>query len=186
MSRESNKSGLDISLDRDSFMQKMLRDLAGVLQDSIGLREARGFVAIVGARMGDALNDMYCKAFQQENLTSTQVTESLVDLKHRIGGDFYVISHDEDEIVLGNRRCPFGKNVEGRPAMCMMTSSVFGRITAENLGYANVSVEESFAEGNDRCLVRIALNPKSSSKNGSAGREYFRIDGMAPDEKQDA
>ncbi|MEQ9491642.1 MAG: methanogen output domain 1-containing protein [Alphaproteobacteria bacterium] len=167
-------------------MQKMLRDLAGVLQDSIGIREASGFIAIVGARMGDTLNDLYRKAFQQKNLNADQVADSMVDLKRRIGGDFYVISHDDDEIVLGNRQCPFGKNVEGRPAMCMMTSSVFGRITAENLGYANVSVEESFAEGNDRCLVRVALNPKSPNKMGRPGREYFRIDEIAPDEKQDA
>jgi hypothetical protein len=174
--KRRNSPEIDVPLDRDSFMQSMLRDLAGVLQDSIGMQEARGFVSIVGAHMGDSLNSMYRKSFDQSRLTSGQVVESMIDLKKRIDGDFYVISQDETEIVLGNRKCPFGENVRGRPALCMMTSNVFGRITAENLGYACVEVEESFALGNDRCLVRIGLNPQESDKKKASGREYFRID----------
>ena len=127
-------------------------------------------------KFSDSLNSMYRKSFDQSRLTSGQVVESMIDLKKRIDGDFYVISQDETEIVLGNRKCPFGENVRGRPALCMMTSNVFGRITAENLGYACVEVEESFALGNDRCLVRIGLNPQESDKKKASGREYFRID----------
>ncbi|MDF1748462.1 MAG: methanogen output domain 1-containing protein [Alphaproteobacteria bacterium] len=185
MDHESKVLGVDVSFDRDSFMQKMLRDLAGVLQDSIGVREARGFVSIVGARMGDALNDMYRKALGQSTLNGDQVVDVMIDLKHRIGGDFYVISQDSDQIVLGNRKCPFGANVEGRPAMCMMTSNVFGRIAAENLGYACVSVEESFANGNDHCLVRLTLDPNSPKKPLDNSREYFRIGETVADGKLD-
>jgi hypothetical protein len=58
----------------------------------------------------------------------------------------------------------------------MMTSNVFGRITAENLGYASVEVEESFAQGHDRCLVRIGLDPQATTNRKPGGREYFRID----------
>lgn len=176
MTQDHDRDDIDISLDRDGFMQKMLRDLAGVLQDSIGVREARGFVSIVGARMGDTLNLMYRKAFGQDQLNSDQVVHSLIDLKQRINGDFYLISKDEDEIVLGNRRCPFSENVQGRPAMCMMTSNVFGRIAAENMGYACVDVEESFAKGHDHCLVRISLNPNKLRGDDENRREYFRIE----------
>ena len=38
------------------------------------------------------------------------------------------MEENEDRIVLGNRRCPFGEKVLGRPSMCMMTSNVFGSI----------------------------------------------------------
>ena len=56
-------------------------------------------------------------------------------MKRRINGDFYVIEESETHIVLGNRACPFGDKVLGRPSMCMMTSNVFGHVAAENLGY---------------------------------------------------
>lgn len=174
--KPNNCTEFNIPLDRDSFMQGMLRDLAGVLQDSIGVQEARGFVSIVGARMGDALNTVYRDAFGQSRLNSDQVIDAMLDLKQRIDGDFYVVSQDETEIVLGNRKCPFGESVRGRPALCMMTSNVFGRITAENLGYASIEVEESFAQGHDRCLVRIGLDPQATTNRQTGGREYFRID----------
>jgi hypothetical protein len=64
------------------------------------------------------------------------VADALVDLKRRIGGDFFVIEQGDDKIVLGNRRCPFGEMVEGRASICMMTSNVFGSIIADNLGFA--------------------------------------------------
>jgi predicted ArsR family transcriptional regulator len=98
----------------------------------------------------------------------------MVDLKRRIGGDFYVMEQGEDEILLGNRRCPFGDSVRGRPALCMMTSNVFGRIAAENLGYAKVSVEEAFATGEGRCIVRVMLQ-SSPNCDTLPGREYYRV-----------
>ncbi|MEQ8665827.1 MAG: methanogen output domain 1-containing protein [Rhodospirillales bacterium] len=169
-----------VPLDRDSFMQTMLRELAGVLQDTIGLRDARGFVSIVGARMGDAINDTYRRTLGSDTLNADQVAHVFVDLKKRIDGDFHVISQNADEIVLGNNRCPFGPKVRGKPAMCMMTSNVFGRIAAENLGYARVRVDESFADGHDRCLVRVALTRGKDQRKDEREREYYRV-GRAQD-----
>lgn len=53
--------------------------------------------------------------------------------------------------MLGNRACPFGDKVIGHPALCMMTSNVFGSIAADNLGYAKVVVEEAIARA-----IRVA------------------------------
>jgi predicted ArsR family transcriptional regulator len=101
------------------------------------------------------------------------VADVLVDFKRRIRGDFYVIEQDDDKIVLGNRACPFADKVEGRPALCMMTSNVFGVIAAENLGYAKVVLEQTIAQGHPGCRVVIYLKPTAEAET-ARGREYFK------------
>lgn len=162
----------DISLERDVFLRSLIRELSGTLQDVVGLQEASGFVSVVGQRMGEQINESYRQALALPQLDREQVAEVLVDLKRRIQGDFYVISEDEDRIVLGNRACPFAEKVLGRPAMCMMTSNVFGVIASENLGYAKVALEETIAEGHAQCRVVVYLNPDTAA--AAAGRDYFK------------
>lgn len=163
---------LPIALERDVFMRTLIRELSGTLQDVVGLDEASGFVSVVGQRIGDQINLSYRDALGIEKLSKEQVAEVLVDLKRRIQGDFFVIELTDEKIVLGNRACPFAEKVIGRPAMCMMTSNVFGVIAAENLGYAKVSLEETIAAGSQQCRVVVYLKPPA---DGSAvqGREYF-------------
>lgn len=163
---------LPIDLARDNFMRTLLRELSGTIQDVVGLEQASGFVSVVGQRMGDQINAMYQKAVQCDKLNAQQVGEVLVDLKRRIEGDFYIISQDEDKIVLGNRACPFGDKVLGRPALCMMTSNVFGVITAENLGYGKVCIEEAIARGDRGCRVVVYLR-RTDESEAAEGREYF-------------
>ena len=166
---------LPIALERDVFMRTLLRELSGSLQDVIGLEEASGFISIVGQRMGDQLNGQYKNALQVSKLTREQVTATLIDLKRRIQGDFYVISEDDEKIVVGNRACSFGDKVKDRPALCMMTSNVFGLIAAENLGYAKVELNEAIARGDAGCRVTIYLTPSDEAKSAH-GREYFQTD----------
>jgi hypothetical protein len=123
--------------------------------------------------MGDEINQSYRSALGVTSLTRQQVTEVLIDLKRRIQGDFYVIEEDEEKIVLGNRACPFGDKVIGRPALCMMTSNVFGSIGAGNLGYSKVSIEESIAAGAPGCRVVVYLRDTKDSR-AAPGREYFK------------
>jgi predicted ArsR family transcriptional regulator len=150
-----------------------LRELAGTLQEVVGLEEAAGFISVVGQRLGEQINDAYRAALRVENLTRAQVADVLVDLKRRIQGDFYVISADDEKIVLGNRACPFADKVVGRPALCMMTSNVFGSIAADNLGYAKVALEETIAEGGPGCRVVVYLKPTAEAR-AARGREYFK------------
>lgn len=163
---------LDIPLERDVFLRTLIRELAGTLQDVVGLEEASGFVSVVGQRVGDQINEDYKKALSVSGLTRKQVVEVLVDLKRRIQGTFHVIEETEDRIVLGNHDCPFAEKVLGRPAMCMMTSNVFGIIAAQNLGYARVALEKTIAEGHGECRVTVYLSPTESGD--TPGREYFR------------
>lgn len=167
---------LDVSLERDVFMRTLLRELSGALQEVVGLEEASGFVSIVGQRMGEAIDDEYRAALKAEHLTREQVSAVLVDLKRRIQGDFYVIEEDERKIVFGNRACPFGDRVADRPALCMMTSNVFGAIAARNLGWAKVELQETIAQGAAGCRVVVHLEPTPEAEQ-AAGREYFRDEG---------
>lgn len=164
---------LDMSLDRDIFLRTLIRELSGTLQDLVGIEEASGFISIVGQNMAARIDHDYKTALQVSNLTREQVTQVLPDLKARIQGDFYIIEETDDKIVLGNKTCPFAEEVIGRPSMCMMTSNVFGSITADNLGYAKVELQETIANGDAGCKVVIYLKPTEEAEDAE-GREYFK------------
>ena len=166
-------SSLGIPLERDVFLRTLIRELSGTLQDVVGLSEASGFVSVVGQRVGEQINESYKAALQLPELSREQVAEVLVDLKRRIQGSFYVIAQDDDRIVLGNHDCPFAEKVLGRPAMCMMTSNVFGVIAAENLGYAKVELKQTIAQGHGGCHVVVYLKPNAHAQ-AAEGREYFK------------
>ena len=168
----------NVPLERDVFLRRLLRELAGTLQDVVGLDEASGYISVVGAAIGEQIDQDYRQALQVDRLTRRQVTEVLVDLKRRIEGDFYVIEEGPDRIVLGNRVCPFGEMVRDRPSLCMMTSNVFGFIAAQNLGYAGVELQRTIAEGHPGCVVVVHLRP--ADEPNPAVREYFRPDHGRP------
>lgn len=166
----------DVPLDRDIFMRTLIRELAGTLEEIVGLEEASGFISVVGQNMGRQMDLDYRAALGTDRLSREQVADVLVDLKRRIRGDFFVIEQDDEKIVLGNRACPFGDKVIGRPAMCMMTSNVFGSIAAENLGYAKVELGETIAAGNSGCRVIVHLRATTAADR-AVGREYVTGDG---------
>ena len=160
-----------VALDRDVFMRELIRELAGTLEDVIGLEDASGYISVVGQNVGESIDSGYRNALSVARLDRRQVGDVLVDLKRRIDGKFYIIEENEDRIVFGNHRCPFGDKVIGRPSMCMMTSNVFGTIAAENLGYAKVVLEETIAEGHSGCRVVVYLRNTPAARE-SEGREY--------------
>jgi predicted ArsR family transcriptional regulator len=164
----------ELPLERDVFLRRLLRELAGSLQEVVGLDEASGYISLVGAAMGEHIDQAYRSALRVDRLSREQVADVLVDLKRRIQGDFYVVEETEDHITLGNRRCPFGDFVKERPSLCMMTSNVFGYIAAQNLGYAGIELKQTIAHGHPTCTVVIHLKPTSSAD--PALREYFATD----------
>lgn len=162
---------LNIELERDLFLRNLIRELSGILEDVVGLDEAAGFISIVGQNMGKHINKSYQNALNVDSLSAEQVKQVLINLKKRIQGDFYLISEEEDKIVLGNRTCPFAEKVKDRESLCMMTSNVFGVVSADNLGYAKVALEETIAKGSPECRIAIYF----TEPNGDVdGREYYR------------
>ncbi len=166
----------EIPLDRDRFLRSLVRELSGALEDIVGLRDASGYISVVGQAIGSQIDRDYRAALATPRLTREQVAAVCVDLKRRIKGDFRVVEEDDERIVFTNRACPFEDTVLGRPSMCMMTSNVFGYIAAENLGYAKVALEETIARGDGRCRVVVHLTPGPAAE-AVEGREYFRSGG---------
>ncbi len=164
---------LAVPLERDGFLRDLIRELAGTLEDVVGLEDASGFISVVGQNIGRKIDHAYKLQLNTNRLSREQVAEVLVDLKARIRGSFYVIECSEEKIVFGNRDCPFGDRVVGRSSMCMMTSNVFGSITADNLGYARVVLDETIARGDAGCHVTVYLEPDPAADEVE-GREYFR------------
>src|SRR3954454_23732204 len=90
---------LPIPLERDLFLRNLIRELAGTLQEVVGLEEASGFVSVVGQKVGEQINESYKAALAVTELSRGQVAAVLVDLKRRIQGDFYIVEENDDRIV---------------------------------------------------------------------------------------
>ncbi|HEY9297579.1 MAG TPA: transcriptional regulator, partial [Phormidium sp.] len=91
MKFEPSLNECSIPLERDVFLRTLIRELAGTLQDIVGLEEASGFISVVGQNMGRRIDQDYKIALGAIQLTREQVADVLVDLKRRIQGDFYII-----------------------------------------------------------------------------------------------
>ncbi|MCK7595367.1 methanogen output domain 1-containing protein [Pseudomarimonas salicorniae] len=161
----------DIDLDRDAFVRDLLRELSGLLEEVVGLDEARGFVALVGQRIGRRIDALYRPHLGDGEWSVGQLASVLVDLKRRIQGGFSIEAIEATRITLVNDRCPFGDKVLGRSSLCMMTSNVFGNIAAEHRGFAQVALEETIAAGDGRCRVVIHLDPE---RPVDGARQYRR------------
>lgn len=158
--------------DKDGFMRTVIRELAGILEQTVGEREAEAYVNYVGLVLGRVMNATYREAFSSSQLDIEQVAATLVDLKARIDGGFEIETMDSKRLVLVNTTCPFGDKVIGRPSLCRMTANVFGSVAAENLGYARVRIDEAIARGDPGCRVVIDL-AKSDDPPSSQETEFY-------------
>ncbi|WP_034474785.1 methanogen output domain 1-containing protein [Aestuariibacter salexigens] len=163
---------LNLDHDQPSFFKKLVMELGSTLEDVVGVEEASGFISIVGTTIGQDINAQYHHALHNEDhLSIEQVADILVDLKARIGGAFEVTHLSADRLELTNSACPFGESVVGKSSLCMMTSNVFGRIVADNLGYARISLPETIAKGDGGCKIIVHL--QHTKEVPADSREYF-------------
>lgn len=169
---------LDIDLNHLEFLAEIITTLAGSLERVAGLDEASAYVSLVSDQMGEKILAAYRRALGSGVTDPSMLPAVLVDLKARIGGDFYVIEATSDRIVLGNRRCPFGDAVIGKPSLCRMTSGVFGGIAAEVAGHARVRIEESIAQGHSGCRIVVELGPgrHRPDDEGVDSTDYFKVE----------
>ncbi|GGD08058.1 methanogen output domain 1-containing protein [Pyruvatibacter mobilis] len=161
-----------IGLSKENFLVQLLTNWSQTLEDVAGLEEASGMISVVGGMIGLQINQEYRQHFGRDLMDRELVAQVLVDLKRRIDGGFSIERITDEAIVLVNSKCPFGSSVNGRTSLCMMTSNVFGKIAAENLGYARIELAETIASGDGRCRVIVHLRP-SDSASEIDGREYF-------------
>jgi anti-sigma regulatory factor (Ser/Thr protein kinase) len=145
---------------KETFLRALVVQLAQAVERVGGPDLAEQAVAQVGTDVGGQMEREYRDARDVVGrLSPEQVADCLVRLKAAIDGGFRVVEASSDRIVLTNTRCPFGPVVQHAPALCRMTSSVFGGIAARNspTGRAAVSLEERIAVGDPHCRVVVHL-----------------------------
>jgi len=162
-----------VELEPKDFFNEIIAELSEALQDIVGLSEAEGFVTLVANRIGEKINQDYKNALGIDRIPGARLSEVLVDLKRRLEGRFSVEYEDDKVLVLRNTRCPFGDKVKGRPALCMMTTNVFGRIAADSAGYARVEIDRAIARGDSGCRVIIHLT--QAADHDGRGKEFFKV-----------
>jgi anti-sigma regulatory factor (Ser/Thr protein kinase) len=156
---------------REAFLRALVVEMTRTAAAGQGPAAVERMVAEVGATVGGQMEDEYRRSRAVVGrLTAQQIAQCYVRLKAAIDGDFYVISVGEDKVVLGSRRCPFGDTVRQAPALCRMTSSVFGGIAARNHGEAVVLLDERIAVGDPECRVTVLLGP--TARHATGGHRY--------------
>jgi anti-sigma regulatory factor (Ser/Thr protein kinase) len=152
---------------REAFLRALVVQMAQSVDELDGPDRAQAVVAQVGADVGGQMEAEFRTAFGLgERLTPQQLATCFMRLKHAIEGGFSVESITDDRIILVNDRCPFGEQVQRAPALCRMTSSVFGGIAARNTEReAVVVLEERIAIGDPGCRVHVLLDPPPDQRS---------------------
>ena len=153
-------------LDQAQFFGDVLGELAGTLEDLIGVEDAAGFIADAGSGIGRQFSRRYGVS---RGTPPRAVAQTCRDLKERVGGAFEIESATDREITMIGHECPFGGRESGRPSLCMMTTNVFGRIAADSAGYANVRVSTTRALGDPVCRISIRFVPTDDG----TGTDFF-------------
>ncbi len=144
---------------RETFLRALVVQLSQAVEHTAGPDVGEEVVAQVGIAVGGQMEAEYRLAQEVVGrLSPDQLADCFVRLKHAIDGGFSVVEVTDQSIVLANTRCPFGDAVRRAPALCRMTSSVFGGIAARNSdGEAAVVLEERIAVGDPGCRVVVYL-----------------------------
>ncbi len=159
---------------KEAFLRALVVQLAHTVAEQEGPDAAERVVAQVGADVGGQMELEYRTATGATGqLDPDRLAECFVRLKHAIDGGFFVVEIRDNVIVLENDRCPFGDAVRLAPALCRMTSSVFGGIAARSAERdATVRLEERIAIGDARCRVVIELDPTHEPGEPPRGHRY--------------
>jgi anti-sigma regulatory factor (Ser/Thr protein kinase) len=151
-----------------SFLRALVVQLAQTVELLDGPDAAHAIVAQVGTDVGGRMEEAYRTVRDIDDavdLDLAQIGDLFVELKAAIGGDFTIVEADSDRIVLENTTCPFGDAVQRAPALCRMTSSVFGGIARRNRGAAAVDLEQRIAVGDHQCRVTVWLTPPGEERD---------------------
>ncbi|MFQ6171289.1 ATP-binding protein [Oryzobacter sp. R7] len=149
---------------KESFLRALVVQLAQAVEYDHGPAAAEAAVAQVGTDVGGQMELEFRLAEEVVGrLSPEELGRCFVRLKHAIDGGFSVREATPDRIVLENTACPFGEVVLRAPALCRMTSSVFGGIAAANHpDGASVLLEERIAVGDPGCRIVVYLGSPPS------------------------
>ncbi len=170
-----------IDLNRDAFMRQLIVALSHLNEHTTGSESAGMYIKSIGLSMGAAIEYEYKKFWGIDRpFTVDEYAHVIVDLKQHIHGNFFLIYKDEEKVIVKTTSCPFDEIVRESPALCFMTSSVFGGIAARNFGYAKSVLHKRIALGDTinvdgenvpGCHVTVYLQETEEAK-AARGQEY--------------
>lgn len=159
-------------LTAEKYLNGFVEQAAKMAKEVSCSNNVQEFIQRIVLSSSDSLEESYRDQLDISGpLTNDQYAELIVKLKNSIGGDFSVTEITDERISLRANRCPFGDTVKKTPALCQMTSSIFGGIAARNYGYAKVELKKQIALGSSHCEICIHKDPSLSETID--GNEYF-------------
>ncbi len=160
-------------LTSERFLQLFVEQ-AGSMAQGVTCSTIESFIQKIVLNSSEVLEEIYRDSKDLDpsaTLGMQDYGNLLVSLKNSIGGNFKITELNEDYLSLQTDKCPFGASVESAPALCHMTSSIFGGIAARNYGYAKVELKKRIALGSDHCDICIHRDPDKCKD--VIGDEYF-------------
>ncbi len=153
------------------FLQTFVLELMHA-SEQLGQEQSQQLIEQIAKTAGCFFEEVYRSEKGNKNnaLDIENYIELILGLKNNIGGNFSLISSNQDCITVSNTSCPFGEKVANFPELCRMTSSVFGGIAARNFGYAKVEIAKSIAKHDGCCEVYIHMN--ATAAKSKEGIEY--------------
>ncbi len=171
MARETGKGSnrpVQVMIGREGFLAMVVSALSDILSDTVGRREADGFINLVGMSIAEQVLAHYLAVAGTSRLDLSATLDALLDWKRGLGGEVSVLEKTESRVVLVDGRCPFaGLNHDAR-AMCRMTSHVFGHMVAESQGYGRVTLADTSSRGSRGCRMVIDLDPDPCNDGGQS------------------
>lgn len=152
------------------FQRSLIARLSDLLSERVGRRRAEAELSHIAELLALELHALRGREDPIPEGDVERLADTLVALKRRIGARFRIVSVTPWQIVLKNSVCPFAEKASGRPALCTITASVFGRLAAETMGFARVHIPKSITQGDSGCLVVIDLVPNQASVYANRGR----------------
>ena len=167
-----DEAAVDGTFGKEAFLRALVVQFAQVVEVQGGPDLAEFVVSQVGIDVGGQMElGLRGRRDPATALTPDELADCYVRLKHAIDGGFSVHEVTDERIVLVNDRCPFGDVVTRAPALCRMTSSVFGGIAARNSERgATVVLAERIAVGDPGCRVTVWLD--CDSQDVGVGHRY--------------
>jgi predicted ArsR family transcriptional regulator len=145
---------IPVDLNRTKFLKQIITGMCETIEPNL-LKEA---LEKSSTDFGKEVSDIYKKFHNTTKLTKTQLIDSIIDAMNKLGAHFSLISQDKEKIVFRNSKCLFGSEIKKCPLLCITTSSIVGKIIAENLGYSRVELKRSIANGANEDIMRVYLN----------------------------
>lgn len=135
-----NGSGLQ-RLDRELYLELVLSELFGTLNDIVGNVEAQGYFAVVGNKVGRRLNNIILQNYGTDRLDRNQLVKVFEFLCHSTSSDFS--THGSGNEVMEFRKVypPSDIKIE-RSYVHSVASSIVGYIAAHSAGHVRVRLTQ--------------------------------------------